>query len=128
MKIKVKVKTFLSTTFKHLLNSKSLYDVDENIDDLSDLDGEFDRARHPNIQEQFEDINKNNMRRYEGKLCGNGLYFDSLDLGCDISEDEGEHVESDKVVDPPARNPSTKLYMMFVNNVKFREALQTYCS
>ncbi|KAH0712500.1 hypothetical protein KY289_008459 [Solanum tuberosum] len=33
-------------------NSESLYDVYENIDDLSDLDDEFDKARQPNIQEQ----------------------------------------------------------------------------
>ncbi|KAH0776658.1 hypothetical protein KY290_008069 [Solanum tuberosum] len=56
----------------------------------------------------FEDINKNNKGRYEGKLGGNDLYFDSLDTGCDISEEEGDHVESDEVVDPPARNTSTK--------------------
>ncbi|KAH0776326.1 hypothetical protein KY290_007737 [Solanum tuberosum] len=35
-------------------------------------------------------------------------YFDSLDPRCDTSEDEGDHAESDEVVDPPARNASTK--------------------
>ncbi|KAH0712293.1 hypothetical protein KY289_008252 [Solanum tuberosum] len=95
-------------------NSESRYDVDENIDDLSDLDDELDKARQPNIQEQ------NNRGRYEGKLGGNDLYFDSLDPGCDISEDEGDHIESNEVEDPPATNASTK-------NVEFREALQTYC-
>ncbi|KAH0705962.1 hypothetical protein KY285_010483 [Solanum tuberosum] len=112
-------------------NSESLYDVDENIDDLSDLDTEFVEARQSNIQEQvskekaarinvdeipsgsvginvgFEDINKNKRGRYEGKLGGDDLYFDSSDLGSDISEDKGDPVESDEVVDPPARNSST---------------------
>ncbi|KAH0712502.1 hypothetical protein KY289_008461 [Solanum tuberosum] len=83
-------------------NYESLYHVDENIDDLSDLDDEFDKARQPNIQEQ------NNMGRYEEKLGGNDLYFESLDPECDISEDERDHVESDEVVDPPSRNASTK--------------------
>ncbi|KAH0712182.1 hypothetical protein KY289_008141 [Solanum tuberosum] len=95
-------------------------DESDNIDDLSDFDDESDKARQPNIQEQ------NNRGRYEGKLGGNDLYFDSLHLGCDISEVEGDHLESDAVVDPPSRNASTKLYMIFVNNVEFREALQTY--
>jgi len=144
-------------------DSESLYDVDENIDDLSDLDSEFVEARKSNIQEQvnkekaarinvdeipsgpvgidagFEDIYKNKRGRYEGKLGGDDLYFDSSDPGSDISEDEGDPVDSDEVVDPPARNSSTKvyfdptakkivfqLYMVFVNNVQFREALQTY--
>ncbi|XP_049378178.1 uncharacterized protein LOC125842948 [Solanum stenotomum] len=84
-------------------NSESLYDVDENIDDLS-------------IDVGFEDIYKNKREIYEGKLGGDDLYFDSSDPGSDISEDEGDPVDSDEVVDPPARNSSTK----------FREALQTY--
>uniref|UniRef100_M1D810 Transposon MuDR mudrA n=1 Tax=Solanum tuberosum TaxID=4113 RepID=M1D810_SOLTU len=99
---------------------KSLYDVDKNIDDLSDLDTEFVEARQSNIQEQvskekaarinvdeipsgsvginvgFEDINKNKRGRYEGKLGGDDLYFDSSDLGSDISEDKGDPVESDE--------------------------------
>ncbi|KAH0701528.1 hypothetical protein KY285_015806 [Solanum tuberosum] len=113
-------------------DSESLYDVDENIDDLSDLDSEFVEARKSNIQEQvnkekaarinvdeipsgpvgidagFEDIYKNKRGRYEGKLGGDDLYFDSSDPGSDISEDEGDLVDSDEVVDPPARNSSTK--------------------
>ncbi|KAH0660438.1 hypothetical protein KY289_029186 [Solanum tuberosum] len=113
-------------------DSESLYDVDENIDDLSDLDSEFVEARKSNIQEQvnkekaarinvdeipsgpvgidagFEDIYKNKRGIYEGKLGGDDLYFDSSDPGSDISEDEGDPVDSDEVVDPPARNSSTK--------------------
>ncbi|KAH0706489.1 hypothetical protein KY290_011069 [Solanum tuberosum] len=95
-------------------NSESLYDVDENIDDLSDLDTEFVEARQSNIQEQvgkekaarinvaeipfgpvginagFEDMNKNKRGRYKGKLGGDDLYFDSSDPGSDISEDQGD--------------------------------------
>ncbi|KAH0776328.1 hypothetical protein KY290_007739 [Solanum tuberosum] len=78
-------------------------------------------------EDEGEDINKNNRGRYEGKLGGNDLYFESLDPGCDISKDEGNNVESDEVEDPPTRNATTKLYMIFVNNVEFRESLQTYC-
>ncbi|KAH0720123.1 hypothetical protein KY284_005153 [Solanum tuberosum] len=113
-------------------DSESLYDVDENIDDLSDLDSEFVEARKSNIQKQvnkekaarinvdeipsgpvgidagFKDIYKNKRGRYEGKLGGDDLYFDSSDPGSDISEDEGDPVDSDEVVDPPARNSSTK--------------------
>ncbi|KAK4729787.1 hypothetical protein R3W88_022775 [Solanum pinnatisectum] len=113
-------------------NYESFYDVDENIDDLSDLDTEFVEARKSNIQEQvskekaarinvdeipsgpvgidasFEDIAKNKRGSYEGKLGGDDLYFDSSDPASDISEDEGDLVESDEVVDPPARNSSTK--------------------
>ncbi|KAH0692151.1 hypothetical protein KY285_019248 [Solanum tuberosum] len=113
-------------------DSESLYDVDENIDDLSDLDSEFVEARKSNIQEQvnkekaarinvdeipsgpvgidagFEDIYKNKRGRYEGKLGGDDLYFDSSDPGSDISGDEGDPVDSDEVVDPPARNSITK--------------------
>ncbi|KAH0689078.1 hypothetical protein KY289_016436 [Solanum tuberosum] len=113
-------------------DSESLYDVDENIDDLSDLDSEFVEVRKSNIQEQvnkekaarinvdeipsgpvgidvgFEDIYKNKRGRYEGKLGGDDLYFDSSDPGSDISEDEGDPIDSDEVVDPPARNSSTK--------------------
>ncbi|KAH0715054.1 hypothetical protein KY284_007959 [Solanum tuberosum] len=36
-------------------NSESRYHVDENIDDLTDLDDEFDKARQPNIQEQVSE-------------------------------------------------------------------------
>ncbi|KAH0647987.1 hypothetical protein KY285_033235 [Solanum tuberosum] len=113
-------------------DSESLYDVDEDIDDLSDLDSEFVEARKSNIQEQvnkekaaritvdeipsgpvgidvgFEDVYKNKRGIYEGKLGGDDLYFDSSDLDSDISEDEGDPVDSDEVVDPPARNSSTK--------------------
>ncbi|KAH0668755.1 hypothetical protein KY289_023248 [Solanum tuberosum] len=117
---------------------ESLYDVDENIDDLSDLDSEFVEARKSNIQEQVnkekaarinvdeilsgpvginagsEDIYKNKRGRYKGNLGEDDLNFNSSDPGNDISEDEGDPIDSDKVVDPPAWNSST------------REALQTY--
>ncbi|KAH0727918.1 hypothetical protein KY289_003966 [Solanum tuberosum] len=47
------------------------------------------------IDAGFEDINKNKRERYEGKLGGDDLYFDRSDPGSDISEDEGDPVESD---------------------------------
>ncbi|KAH0658702.1 hypothetical protein KY285_027243 [Solanum tuberosum] len=114
-------------------DSDSLYDVDENIDDLSDLDGELLQARQSNIQEQvkekadrvnldeipsgpvgidagFEDIYKERRGRFEGNLGGDDPYFDSSDPGSDISEDEGDPVENDEVVDPAPRKESTKIY------------------
>ncbi|KAH0711969.1 hypothetical protein KY289_007928 [Solanum tuberosum] len=113
-------------------DSESPYDVYENIDDLSDLDSEFVEARKSNIQEQvnkkkvsrinvdeipsgpvgiyadFKDIYKNKRGRYEGKSGGDDVYFDSSNPGSDISEDKGDPIDSDEVVDPPARNSSTK--------------------
>ncbi|KAG5570412.1 hypothetical protein H5410_060178 [Solanum commersonii] len=94
-------------------DSDSLYDIDENIDDLSDLDEELLQARQSNIQEQvkektarvnldeipsspvgidagFEDIYKEKRGRFEGNLGGDDLYFDNSDPGSDISEDEGD--------------------------------------
>ncbi|KAH0725776.1 hypothetical protein KY284_001641 [Solanum tuberosum] len=114
-------------------DSNSLYDVDENIDDLSDLDEELLQARQSNIQEQvkektdrvnldeipsgpvgidvgFEDIYKEMRGRFEGNLGGDDPYFDSSDPGSDISEDEGDPVENDEVVDPALRKESTKIY------------------
>ncbi|KAG5590389.1 hypothetical protein H5410_040903 [Solanum commersonii] len=93
-------------------DSDSLYDVDENIDDLSDLDEELLQARRSNIQEQvkekadrvnldeipsgsiginagFKDIYKEQRRRFEGNLGGDDPYFDRSGPGSDISEDEG---------------------------------------
>ncbi|KAH0773284.1 hypothetical protein KY290_010421 [Solanum tuberosum] len=116
-------------------DSDSLYDVDENIDDLSDLDEEFLQARKSNIQEQvkektdrvnldeipsgpvdidvgFEDIYKEMKGRFEGNLGGDDPYFDSSDLGSDIIEDEGDPVENDEVVDPAPRkeNGNNQMY------------------
>ncbi|KAH0652422.1 hypothetical protein KY290_030855 [Solanum tuberosum] len=114
-------------------DSDSLYDIDENIDDLSDLDEELLQARQSNIQEQvkektakvnldeipsgpigidtgFEDIYKEKRGRFEGNLGGDDPYFDSSDPGSDISEDEGDPVENDEVVDPAPRKESTKIY------------------
>jgi len=48
--------------------------------------------------------------RFEGNLGGDDPYFDSSDPGSDISEDEGDHVENDEVVDPAPRKESTKIY------------------
>ena len=72
-------------------------------------------------------------------MGGDDPYFDSSDLSSDISEDEGKPVGDDEVVDPPPRkeskkvyfNPTAKkvciqLYMVFLNNIEFNEALQTY--
>ncbi|KAH0777811.1 hypothetical protein KY290_009222 [Solanum tuberosum] len=70
---------------------------------------------------------KNKLVKIAARLNVEEIPSGLIDPGCDISEDEGDHVESDEVVDPPARNASTKLYMIFVNNVEFRESLQTYC-
>ncbi|KAH0655657.1 hypothetical protein KY285_030539 [Solanum tuberosum] len=114
-------------------DSDSLYDVDEIIDDLSDLDEEFLQARQSNIQKQikekadrvnldeipsglvgidagFEDIYKERRGRFEGNLGSDDLYFDSSDPGSNISEDEGDPVENDEVVDPAPRKESTKIY------------------
>ncbi|KAH0776225.1 hypothetical protein KY290_007636 [Solanum tuberosum] len=114
-------------------DSDSLYDIDENIDDLSDLDEELLQARQSNIQEQvkektarvnldeipsgpigidagFEDIYKEKRGRFEGNLGGDDPYFDSSDPGSDISEDEGDPIENDEVVDPVPRKESTKIY------------------
>ncbi|KAH0645102.1 hypothetical protein KY284_032986 [Solanum tuberosum] len=82
---------------------ESLYDVEENIDDLNEIP-----SGPVGIDVGFEDIYKNKRGIYEGKLGGDDLYFDSSDPGSDISEDEGDPVDSDEVVDPPARNSSTK--------------------
>ncbi|KAG5591435.1 hypothetical protein H5410_041949 [Solanum commersonii] len=94
-------------------DSDSLYDIDEIIDDLSNLDEELLQARQSNIQEQvkektarvnldeipsgpvgidvgFEDIYKEKRGRFKGNLGGDGLYFDSSDPSSDISEDEGD--------------------------------------
>ena len=129
---------------------------------MSDLDEDFLEARQSGIQEQvkenadrvnldeipsgligidvgFEDIYKDRTGIFEGNLGGDDPYFDSLDLGSDISEDEGDPVGDDEVVDPAPRkenkevyfDPTTKevcfkLFMVFLNNIEFREALQTY--
>ncbi|KAH0758175.1 hypothetical protein KY290_021668 [Solanum tuberosum] len=113
-------------------DSDSLYDIDENIDDLSDLDEELLQARQSNIQEQvkektarvnldeipsgpvgidagFEDIYKENRGRFECNLGGDDPYFDNSDPSSDISEDEGDPVENDEVVDPVPRMESTKI-------------------
>ncbi|KAF3643456.1 hypothetical protein FXO38_05429 [Capsicum annuum] len=137
-------------------NGDSLYNVDENIEDLL-------QVRKANIEKQskekvdrvnldeipsgpvgidasFEDICNNKGVRYEGKLGGDEPYFDSSDPGSDISdEEEGDPVDDDEVVDPLPRTSSSKiyfdktakkvcfqLYMVFLNAIKFREALQSY--
>ncbi|KAG5596977.1 hypothetical protein H5410_038209 [Solanum commersonii] len=71
-------------------DSNSLYDVDKNIDDLN--------------------IYKEKRGRFKGNLGGDDPYFDSSDPGSDISEDEGDLVENDEVVDPTPRKKSTKIY------------------
>ncbi|KAK4707476.1 hypothetical protein R3W88_032968 [Solanum pinnatisectum] len=101
-------------------DSDSLYDVDENIDDLSNLDEELLQARQVNLDEipsgpvcidaGFEDIYKEKRGRFEGNLGDDDTYFDSSDPNSDISEDEGDHVENDEVVDPTPRKETTKIY------------------
>ncbi|KAH0732622.1 hypothetical protein KY289_003810 [Solanum tuberosum] len=62
------------------------------------------------IDAGFEDIYKEKRGRFEGNLGGDDPYFDSSDPGSDISEDEGDPVENDEVVDPTPRKESTKIY------------------
>ncbi|KAF3681415.1 hypothetical protein FXO38_01716 [Capsicum annuum] len=114
----------------------SLYDAAENIEELSDFDEELLQG----IDVGFEDICKNKGVRHEGKLGVDNPSFDSSDLGSDISDEvEGDPVNDDEVVDPLPRTSSSKiyfnkttkkvcfqLYVVFVNGVEFREALQSY--
>ncbi|KAF3653705.1 hypothetical protein FXO38_15522 [Capsicum annuum] len=92
------------------------------------------------IDTGFEDISKNKGVIYEGKLGGDDPYFDSSDSGSDISnEKEGDPIDDDEVVDPLPRTFSSKiyfdkttknvcfqLYMVVLNAIEFREALQSY--
>ncbi|KAH0666102.1 hypothetical protein KY285_027308 [Solanum tuberosum] len=80
----------------------SLYDVNENIDDWSDLDKELLQARQSNIQEQ--------VKEKADKVNLDEIPSDPVDLDSDISEDEGDPVENDEVVDPAPRKESTKIY------------------
>ncbi|KAK4376867.1 hypothetical protein RND71_003163 [Anisodus tanguticus] len=113
-------------------DSDSLFDVDENINDLSDLDEEFVEARHANIRgkldkkkaekvnvdeisygpvgldTEFKHVFKNKRERYEGKLEGDDPYFEYSNLGSEVSDKEGgKPVENDEVETQP-RNASTK--------------------
>ncbi|PHT85971.1 hypothetical protein T459_08077 [Capsicum annuum] len=112
----------------------SLYDVDENIEELSDFDEELLEVMKSNIEKQakkkadrvnldeitpgpvgidadFEDICKNREVRYEDKLGGDDLYFDSSDSDSDISyEEERDPVDDDEVVDSLPRTSSIKIY------------------
>ncbi|KAF3667602.1 putative (+)-neomenthol dehydrogenase-like [Capsicum annuum] len=92
------------------------------------------------IDAGFEDICKNKGVRYEGKLGGVDPYFNSSDLGSDISDEkEGDPIDDDEMVDLLPRTFSCKiyfdktakkvcfqLYMVFLNVIEFREALQSY--
>ncbi|KAG5626460.1 hypothetical protein H5410_011678 [Solanum commersonii] len=98
-------------------NSNSLYDIDKNIDDLKQVKEKTDRVNLDEISSGpvgidagFKDIYKERRGRFEGNLNGDDLYFDSSDPGSDISEDEGDHVENDEVVDSAPRKESTKIY------------------
>ncbi|KAH0712353.1 hypothetical protein KY289_008312 [Solanum tuberosum] len=103
-------------------DSDSLYDVDENIDDLSDLDEELLQVRQSNIQEQVKEktdrVNLDEIPsgpvgdqgEIEGNLGGDDPYFDSSDPDSEISEDEGDHIENDEMVDPVPRKENTKIY------------------
>ncbi|KAF3636891.1 hypothetical protein FXO37_25211 [Capsicum annuum] len=112
----------------------SLYDVDENIKELSDFDEELLQAKKSNIEKQakkktdrvnldeipsgpvginagFEDICKNKVVRYKGKLGGDDPYFDSSNTDSDISDkEERDPVDDDEVVDPLPRTSSSKIY------------------
>ncbi|PHT91312.1 Pyridoxal kinase [Capsicum annuum] len=114
-------------------NDDSLYDVDKNVEDLSDFDEELLQAKKSNIEKQA----KKRLTRQTGR---DDSYFDSSDLGSDISdEEEGDPVDDDEVVDPLPRTSSSKiyfdktakkvcfqLYIVFLNAAEFREALQSY--
>nr|XP_009787614.1 PREDICTED: uncharacterized protein LOC104235521 [Nicotiana sylvestris] len=102
----------------------SLFDIDENIEECSDLEDDIAEIRQPKLNKKkdaqvnvdeipsgpigidagFEDMHKNKRRKYEGKLGGDGKYFDSSDPGSECSDDERELVCPDEI----------------------REALQTY--
>ncbi|KAH0669982.1 hypothetical protein KY285_024133 [Solanum tuberosum] len=62
------------------------------------------------INASFEDIYKERRGRFEGNLGGDDPYFDSSGPGSDISEDEGDPVENDEVVDLAPRKETTKIY------------------
>ncbi|KAM3326280.1 hypothetical protein P3S67_001406 [Capsicum chacoense] len=129
-------------------------------EELSDFDEELLQVRKANIEKEakekadrvnvdeipsgpvdidagFEDICKNKGVRYEGKLGGDDPYFNSSDLGSEISDEEEEDpIDDDEVVDPLPRTFFSKiyfdktakkvcfqLYMVFLNAIEFREAL-----
>ncbi|KAH0763673.1 hypothetical protein KY290_019746 [Solanum tuberosum] len=98
-----------------------------------DLDEELLQVRQSNIQEQvkektdrvnldeipsgpvgidtgFEDIYKERRGRFEDNLGGDDPYFDSSDPDSDISEDEGDPVENDEMVDPTPRKETKKKF------------------
>lgn len=94
---------------------------------------------HVGLDVDFGDIYKNERGRHEGKLERNDLYFDRLNLGSECSDEDGDLVENDGVIEAPRRNSSCKvyfdpknknvlfqLYMIFVNHIEFRETLQNY--
>ncbi|PHU14781.1 hypothetical protein BC332_15986 [Capsicum chinense] len=81
----------------------SLYDVDENIKDLSDFDEDLLQARKSNIKKQAK-------KRYEGKLGGDNPYYDSSDPDDISDKEEGDPVDDDEVVDPLPRTSSSKIY------------------
>ncbi|KAG5600465.1 hypothetical protein H5410_031835 [Solanum commersonii] len=114
------------------VGSSQLFDENENrdlnqnqshlVEEQSPLVEEQGPAPRSNIQEQVKEktdrVNLDEIPsghvgergRFEGNLGGDDLYFDSSDLGSDISEDEGDPVENDEVVDPTPRKESTKIY------------------
>ncbi|PHU22167.1 hypothetical protein BC332_07274 [Capsicum chinense] len=63
------------------------------------------------IDSGSEDICKNKGVRYEGKLGGDDPYFNSSDLGSDISdEEEGDPIDDDEVVDLLPRTFFSKIF------------------
>ncbi|PHT36170.1 hypothetical protein CQW23_23870 [Capsicum baccatum] len=106
----------------------SLYNVDENIEELSNFDEELLHipSGPVDIAAAFEDIYKNKGFRYEGKLGGDDTYFDSSDPGSEISdEEEGDPVNDDEVVDPLPRTSSSKIY--FDKNAKKKKDFSSRC-
>ncbi|XP_070034309.1 uncharacterized protein [Nicotiana tomentosiformis] len=110
--------------------SNSLFEIDKNIEECSDLEDDLAETRQSKINKKkdaqvsideipsgtvgidsgFEDMHKNKREKYEGKLEGDDQYFNSSDPGSECNDDERELVISDKVSDAPARNPSKKVY------------------
>ncbi|WMV54943.1 hypothetical protein MTR67_048328 [Solanum verrucosum] len=111
--------------------------VEVGVDDASDLEEEIILGV-AGVDRGFEDIGRNKVARYVGRLGGDEQYIDSSELDSDDSRDEldPEVVEG---VDLPARRKSKRvrfdpdcvvaifeLGMVFENAIKFRKAVAEY--
>lgn len=57
----------------------------------------------------FEDLSEDTWRRFEGNSGSDDPYYDSSDSDS-ISEEKGDLIEKDEVVDPLPRNTSIEIY------------------